>query len=62
MEQHQLKELKGVAAKDSKVEQQQLKELKGVAAKDSKVEHQRHLAFACCYTWEMGSESQKKCI
>ena len=53
-------ELKGVAGRDSKGEQHQLKELKGVAAKNSKVEHERHLAFACCYTWEMGSKSQKK--
>ena len=36
-EQHQLKELKGVAAKDSKCEQLQLKELKGVAERIQKV-------------------------
>ena len=59
-EQHQLKELKGVAAKDSKGEQPQLEELKGVAAKNSKMEHQRHHAFPCCYTWEMGSKSPPK--
>jgi hypothetical protein len=57
-EQHQLKELKGVAGKDSNEERHQLKQLKGRAAKDSNVEYQRHLAFACYYTWEMGSKKK----